>query len=160
MVTFSLYWNIVLYAKRGIIVYFYCLLSVFGVVYYKQGGENMKVENRDVLAKNLKRYISMSGKDRKEIAQEIGCPYSTFTDWVNGNKYPRINSIEKMAVYFGISKSDLIEDFEEKQKDNDALAAIIVQLRMNKELLEVVGKLVTLDKAKLESLTRLLDTFI
>lgn len=120
----------------------------------------MTLENKDVLSKNLKSYISKSGKDRGQIAEELELSYSTLTDWVNGKKYPRINNIEKLASYFEVSKSDLIEDFEEKRKDNDALATIIVKLRMNKELLEVVEKLLSLDKTKLESLSRLLDTFI
>ena len=118
------------------------------------------VGNKHILSKNLKTYIAKSGKDRGEIAADLNLSYSTLTDWVNGNKYPRINNIEKLAEYFKISKSELIEDFEEIKKDNDALATIIVKLRMNKELLEVVEKLVSLDKAKLESLSRLLDTFI
>lgn len=120
----------------------------------------MAVANKDVLSKNLKKYIAKSGKDRTQIAEDLDMSYSTLTDWVNGKKYPRINNIEKLAIYFNVSKSDLIEDFEEIKKDNDALATIIVKLRMNKELLEVVEKLVSLDKAKLESLSRLLDTFI
>ena len=120
----------------------------------------MSIGNKEVLSKNLKKYIAKSGKDRGEIAAELGMSYSTLTDWVNGNKYPRINNIEKLAVYFKVSKSDLIEDFEEIKKDNDALATIIVKLRMNKELLNVVEKLLSLDRAKLESLNRLLDTFI
>lgn len=120
----------------------------------------MPIGNKEVLAKNLKQFIAKSGKDRTTIAADLGLSYSTLTDWINGKKYPRINSIEKLAVYFGVSKSDLIEDFEEKRKDNDTLAMIIVKLRMNKELLNVVEKLLSLDKAKLESLSRLLDTFI
>jgi len=120
----------------------------------------MSLGNKDVLAKNLKKHIAKSGKDRTTVAEDLGFPYSTLTDWVNGKKYPRINNIEKLANYFGVSKADLIEDFEEKRRDNDALATIIVKLRMNKELLEVVEKLMSLDKAKLESLSRLLDTFI
>ena len=120
----------------------------------------MAVANKDILSKNLKKYISKSGKDRTQIAEELGLSYSTLTDWVNGKKYPRINNIEKLAVYFGVSKSYLIEDFEDIKKDNDALATIIVKLRTNRELLQVVEKLVSLDKAKLESLSRLLDTFI
>ena len=120
----------------------------------------MAVANKDILSKNLKKYINRSGKDRSEIAKDLNLSYSTLTDWINGNKYPRINNIEKLAVYFNVSKSDLIEDFEDIKKDNDTLATIIVKLRMNKELLEVVEKLVSLDKAKLESLSRLLDTFI
>ena len=116
--------------------------------------------NKDVLSKNLRKYISKSGKDRSTIAEELDLSYSTLTDWVNGKKYPRINNIERLATYFNVSKADLIEDFEEVKKDNDRLATIIVKLRMNKELLNVVEKLLSLDKAKLESLSRLLDTFI
>lgn len=120
----------------------------------------MSLGNKEALAKNLKKYIERSGKDRKTVAKDLGFPYSTVTDWVNGNKYPRINNIEKLAAYFGVSKSDLIEDFEDMKKDNDRLVAIIVKLRTNKELVDVVERLVSLDKAKLESLSRLLDTFI
>ena len=120
----------------------------------------MPLGNKEILAKNLKKYITKSGKDRGEIAEDLGFPYSTLTEWVNGKKYPRIHNIEKLAAYFNVSKSELIEDFEETKKDNDRLATIIVKLRMNKELLNVVEKLLSLDKTKLESLSRLLDTFI
>ena len=116
--------------------------------------------NRDVLSKNLKKYIAKSGKDRSTIAEELDLSYSTLTDWINGKKYPRINNIERLALYFNVSKVDLIEDFEEIKKDNDKLSTIIVKLRTNKELLNVVEKLVSLDKAKLDGLSRLLDTFV
>ena len=120
----------------------------------------MAPENKNTLSKNLKKHIAKSGKDRTEIAEDLKLSYSTLTDWINGKKYPRINNIEKLATYFNISKSELIEDFEEIKKDNDRLSTIIVKLRTNKELLEVVEKLIYLDKNKLESLTKLLDTFV
>lgn len=120
----------------------------------------MTLGNKEVFAKNLQKYVSRCCKDRKDIAKELGLPYSTLTDWLNARKYPRINNIEKVAAYFGVSKSDLIEDFDEMQKDNDLLATIVVKLRTNRELLEVVEKLISLDKAKLESLKGMLDTFI
>lgn len=120
----------------------------------------MDIENKIIFARNLKTYITNSGKDRKAIARALNIPYSTLTDWVNANKYPRIDNLEKIAVYFGVSKSDLIEDFEQKQKDNDALADIIVKLRMNKDLMEVVNKVVSLDNAQINSLKNLLNTFV
>ena len=120
----------------------------------------MSIGNKEILGNNLKKYIAKSGKDRGEVAEDLNLSYSTLTDWINGKKYPRINNIEKLAAYFKVSKSDLIEDFEAIKKDNDRLAAIIVKLRTNKELLDVVERLVSLDKAKLESLSRLLDTFV
>ena len=126
----------------------------------QKGGDNLTPVNNEIFSKNLKMFIAKSGKDRKEVASDLGVPYSTVTDWVNGKKYPRIDNLEKIAAYFGISKSNLIEDFEAKQKDNDVLATIIVQLRMNKDLLNVTEKLIKLDKAKLESIKSLLDTFL
>jgi len=66
--------------------------------------------NKEIMAKNLKYYIEKSGKDRRELAEIWGFPYSTVTEWINGKKYPRIDKIEIMADYFGILISDLVED--------------------------------------------------
>lgn len=77
------------------------------------------IGNKETMSKNLKYYIERSGKDRKTLAEIWGFPYSTVTDWINGNKYPRIDRIEVMADYFGIQKSDLIEDKKEKPTAQD-----------------------------------------
>lgn len=66
--------------------------------------------NKEIMSKNLKYYIERSGKDRRELAEIWGFPYSSVSEWVNGRKYPRIDKIEIMANYFGILKSDLIEE--------------------------------------------------
>ena len=120
----------------------------------------MDSHNKEIFAKNLKDHMKLTNKNRKEVANELNVSYSTLTDWINGKKFPRIEKVEMLAEYFGVSKSDLIEDFENIKKDNDRLVAIIAKLRTNKELVDVVERLVSLDKAKLESLSRLLDTFI
>ncbi len=66
--------------------------------------------NKDVFAKNLKKYMQLNGKTRNEVCQALGLKYTTFADWVNAKKYPRMDKIEMLANYFGIKKSDLIED--------------------------------------------------
>lgn len=68
--------------------------------------------NKEIFAKNLSFYISRSRRDQKEIAEAVGVAPSTFNEWVKGKKYPRIDKIEILANYFGILKSDLIEDKE------------------------------------------------
>ena len=86
--------------------------------------------NKDVFAKNLKKYMQLNGKTRNEVCQALGLKYTTFTDWVNGKKYPRMDKIEMLANYFGIKKSDLIEDndsflielVEESNKDERLIA--------------------------------------
>ena len=73
------------------------------------------IGNREIFSKNLSYYIDMSKRDQKEIAKVIGVAPSTFNEWVKGKKYPRIDKIEMLANYFGILKSDLIEDKNEKK---------------------------------------------
>ena len=72
--------------------------------------EMSDIGNKEIFAKNLSYYIEKHGKEQKEIAEVIGVAPSTFNNWVKGNKYPRIDKIEKLANYFGIMKSDLIEE--------------------------------------------------
>jgi len=73
--------------------------------------------NKKVFAKNLQHYMDKQGVDRKEVCEALSFPYSTFSEWVSGNIYPRIDRIEMLANYFGIKKSDLIEDKEEQQEE-------------------------------------------
>lgn len=103
------------------------------------------IGNKEILAKNLVYYVERSGKTQKELADMVGVASSTFNDWCKAKKYPRIDKIEILANYFGIQKSDLIEEkmTEEKEKDNDILADIIVRMRMDNNFLSIVEALVT-----------------
>ena len=68
------------------------------------------MEHKVVFSENLKMYMALSGKSRKEICEALGYSYFTFSDWVNGKKMPRMDKVEQLANYFGILKSDLIEE--------------------------------------------------
>jgi len=66
--------------------------------------------NKEIMSKNIQYYMDKHGKTRLEMCDALGVKYTTFTDWVKGNSYPRIDKIELMANYFGIEKSDLVEE--------------------------------------------------
>lgn len=68
------------------------------------------MNNKNIFAANLKRYMDISKKSRREVSEALGVSYYTFSDWVNGKKYPRMDKVEMLAEYFGILKSDLIEE--------------------------------------------------
>ena len=68
------------------------------------------MDNKNIFSINLKRYMKENDKSRREVCEALGVSYYTFSDWVNGKKYPRMDKVEKLANYFGILKSDLIED--------------------------------------------------
>ena len=80
------------------------------------------IGNKEVFAKNLAIYLQRSGKSQREMADIIGVSSSTFNEWMKAKKYPRIDKIEFMANYFGINKSDLIEETVNKKISPDELA--------------------------------------
>lgn len=110
------------------------------------------IGNKETFSKNLKYYLDRSGRTQVEIAENIGVSKGAITEWLKGRKYPRIDKIEMLANYFGIQKSDLIEErlTEEKEKDNDDITNAIVRMRMNDNFLDVVNSLYKLDDDKLE----------
>lgn len=65
--------------------------------------------NKEIMAQNIKHYMKAFGIDRKEFCNRLGFKYSTVTDWLNAEKYPRIDKIEMMANFFSINKADLVE---------------------------------------------------
>lgn len=79
------------------------------------------IGNKEIFSRNLRYYIEKCGKDRRELAEIWGFPYSTLSEWINARKYPRIDRIEIMADYFGVQKSDLIEDKEKPVTEDDGL---------------------------------------
>jgi transcriptional regulator with XRE-family HTH domain len=66
--------------------------------------------NKQIMANNIKFYMRKAEKTQKEICKDLGIAETTFSGWVRAVTYPRIDKIELMANYFGIEKSDLVED--------------------------------------------------
>lgn len=101
--------------------------------------------NREIMAQNIKYYMDKNNKTRNEICHDLGFAYSTFSDWVNGKKYPRIDKIELMAKYFNVSKTDLVE---RHQKGNGPQPARGVRI-------PVLGRVVA--GIPLEAITDIID---
>ena len=70
----------------------------------------MALGNKETMAANLKYYMRLNGVDRNKLVDDLNLKYMTVSDWINAKTYPRIDKIEMLAHYFGINKSDLIED--------------------------------------------------
>jgi transcriptional regulator with XRE-family HTH domain len=81
------------------------------------------MDNKNVFANNLKKQMELKDVSRKDLSETLGISYFTITAWVNGTKYPRMDKVEMLANYFGIQKSDLIEDktAEEKEIPGEAM---------------------------------------
>lgn len=69
------------------------------------------MKSKKIMAKNIKRLMDERGIDRNRICSDLNLKYTTFTDWINANTYPRIDKIEMIANYFHVPKADLVEEY-------------------------------------------------
>lgn len=106
--------------------------------------------NKEIMAENIKHYMAKKGVNAAEVCSALGFKTNTFSDWVNAKTYPRIDKIEKMANYFNVSKSALVEDMRYdvdyispderiliecfRKSDNDTQSVIRRLLAYEKEL--------------------------
>lgn len=111
------------------------------------------MNNKNIFAANLQKQMALHNKTRRQICADLGFSYYTFSDWVNGKKYPRMDKVEMLANYFGILKSDLIEEKTEEhqnmQKNNDTITDAVVKMRTDEEFFSLVECLLSLDAEKL-----------
>lgn len=65
--------------------------------------------NKEVMANNIKMYMRKNNVTSSDVCNVLKFKAATFSDWINAKTYPRIDKIEMLANYFGISKADLVE---------------------------------------------------
>lgn len=71
---------------------------------------NTGLGNKEIFIRNLNRQLAKSNSKKIDVCRAIGVSTGTFSDWLKGRIYPRMDKIQLLADYFGIQKSDLVED--------------------------------------------------
>ena len=71
---------------------------------------------KKIFAKNLRRYLDKGNKTQKEVADAIGVSPQTFNTWLQMVALPRMGKVQALADYFGINKSDLLDDKPEPRE--------------------------------------------
>ena len=104
------------------------------------------IGNKPVMAANIKYYMKEKGINAKDLSKAIKVPYTTVLSWTKAEYYPRIDKIEMMSDYFGVLKSDLIED---KQKQP-------AQGELSYKKREFIKRVEGMSEAQLERLEQIL----
>ena len=69
----------------------------------------MNYQNR-VFSNNLNHILLSRHLTQREVAEAIEVSPQTFNTWCQGIALPRMGKLQRLADYFGLNKSDLIED--------------------------------------------------
>lgn len=64
---------------------------------------------KEILSKNLQKYLDQRGITQTKMANDLGFPEMTVSNWMKKKTYPRVDRLQQMADYFNVSRSDLTE---------------------------------------------------
>ena len=95
------------------------------------------------IKENIKNIRLKHGLSQKELADIAGVTDKAVSTWELGTNEPRMGAIQKMADYFGILKSDIIEDDNARPYYLNPEAA-----QMAQELYDNPGMRILFDAAK------------
>ena len=59
-------------------------------------------------AQNLKNIMQKRNKTQSDLVKDLSFRQATVSDWLNGKKYPRMDNVEKLANYLGVSINELL----------------------------------------------------
>lgn len=102
---------------------------------------------RKIFVKQLHYYMELKGINQTDLMKDLGLSSSTVSNWCTGLKMPRMGKIQMLADYFGIEKSDLIED-----KQNVLPLSEISKLKK-----QFINRIINLDDETLTRYLKVLD---
>ena len=76
---------------------------------------------KKIFSKNLRYYMELNQKEQIDIINDLGFNKSSVSTWCNGTRLPRMDKVDALAKYFGINRSDLIEE----RKYNTSISSFI-----------------------------------
>ena len=82
---------------------------------------NMSDNAREIFVKNLRYLMDAKGITQADICREMEVSSATVSDWCSGKKYPRVDTMQRLADLLGVLFSTLttengLSDFEDQQR--------------------------------------------
>lgn len=88
-------------------------------------------ELNQIIAVNISRLLDQQGKSQFDLADYVGVSQSAVSNWCKGKKTPRMSKIDKICEFFGVNRSDILEEHEGGYYVNDGVAEIVQALLDN-----------------------------
>lgn len=118
-----------------------------------------------IFAKKLRYYMKLNNKNQMDLMNDLHLGSSTVSSWCTGQKLPRIGKIQMLADYFGINKSDLLEekndiDVEVSYFLNDCDIEIIQFIRQNPQYYSLVNQIIKIKQDDIDIVKQIIDKFV
>lgn len=120
------------------------------------------MENRVPLKDRLQIALDMRNMKPVDLCQKTGIPKGAISYYLSGKSEPKADRLYIICKALDVAEAwmlgyDVPVEKSVKQKNNDAIADIVVKLRTDEKFLLAVKKVYDFEPEKLESLLHLLD---
>lgn len=68
------------------------------------------MDPKKVVANNLQKLLDGKGITQTQMANRLGYPEMTVSNWIKAKTYPRVDRVQEMADYFGVRRSDITDE--------------------------------------------------
>lgn len=109
--------------------------KIFGVNVNHDQQDDRAMDLRQAFAENLALYLKKSKKTQRQLAAELGVTEGAVSNWIRGKDFPNPKRIEKIAAYFHITTSKLIDP------SDAGIKALKPDIETVRELVNVLNKL-------------------
>lgn len=97
-------------------------------------------EQKQIFSYNLIQYLQLNGKSQREVADAIGVSPQTFNTWCKGIALPRMGKVQRLADYFRISKTDLLDPNDFSAVCSNEEANCVIRIPVYKQLTDIFNK--------------------
>ncbi|MDY2725795.1 MAG: helix-turn-helix transcriptional regulator [Anaerostipes faecalis] len=95
-------------------------------------------ELNKIIAHNISKQLEIHNRSQLDLADYMNVSQATVSNWCRGEKMPRMKKIDMICDYFGINRSDLMEEkTDESNKNyytNPETAKVAQEIFENKDL--------------------------
>jgi repressor LexA len=91
----------------------------------------------EIFPKALQYYMSARDKKQQDLIQDLHLSSATVSQWVNGKAFPRMDRVEMLAEYFGITTTELLSNPYDKPKPSTNPVIIAKLLEKSPDLYEM-----------------------
>lgn len=94
--------------NRGIVIIYYSVSSMSTVLCYKFVLQVIFVDTVQKTYKVFADLLAQKGVTPYRVYKETGVPQSSLSEWKRGNSMPKIDKIQRLAEYFGVTVDYLL----------------------------------------------------
>lgn len=115
------------------------------------------------IPENIKRLREIHNLSQEDFGKIANVSDKAVSSWENGTREPRMGAIQKLADYFGIQKSDIIEDSDESKQPyylDPKMVKLIQDLKDKPKLIQLNRRAKNLSETQLDAIMRITEEFI